>query len=308
MKRRLGLLVVVVAVVLLGATAVGATPTSGQTGLVAQQSAVDADDVRITVTVAEDGTAEWELAFRSVLDSDDREAAFEDLQADIAADPEAYTDPFADRIRRTVATAENETNREMAVGTFSVETTTQSLGREYGIVTYRFTWENFAATSGDELRVGDAIDGFFLDEQTRLRVGWPDGYTADSVTPAADETPENAVVWDGATTDFVAGEPRVVLTPGGSGLTPIMMIGVIIVILPCGCRRAGSTSDSRPTATARRRGPPQTKLPPMTTPIRSPRIHRATTLRRQQPRPMRSQSSSATKSRCSNCSTNTADE
>lgn len=234
MKRRLGLLVVVVAVVLLGATAVGATPTSGQTGLVAQQSAVDADDVRITVTVAEDGTAEWELAFRSVLDSDDREAAFEDLQADIAADPEAYTDPFADRIRRTVATAENETNREMAVGTFSVETTTQSLGREYGIVTYRFTWENFAATSGDELRVGDAIDGFFLDEQTRLRVGWPDGYTADSVTPAADETPENAVVWDGATTDFVAGEPRVVLTPGGSGLTPIMMIGVIIVILLAG--------------------------------------------------------------------------
>jgi len=234
MKRRLGLIAVMVAAVLLGATAVGTTPASGQTGFVAQQTAVDADDVRITVTLAEDGTAEWELAFRSVLETDDEQAAFDSLQADIADDPTAYADPFAERIRRTVATAENETTREMAAENVSVDTERQSLGREYGIVTYRFTWENFAATSDDELRVGDAIDGFFLDDQTRLRIQWPDGYTTDSVTPTPDETPENAVVWDGGRTDFVTGEPRIVLTPEGGGLTPAMLIGVIIVILLAG--------------------------------------------------------------------------
>ena len=234
MKRRLGLITVVVAAVLLGATAVGTTPASGQTGFVAQQTAVDADDVRITVTLAEDGTAEWELAFRSVLETDDEQAAFDSLQADIADDPAAYADPFAERIRRTVATAENETTREMAAENVSVDTDRQSLGREYGIVTYRFTWEGFAATSGDELRVGDAIDGFFLDDQTRLRIQWPDGYTTDSVTPTPDETPENAVVWDGGRTDFVTGEPRVVITPSESGLTPAMLIGVIIVIMLAG--------------------------------------------------------------------------
>ena len=234
MEGRLGLAVVVCAAVLLGVTTLAAPPTTGQTGIVAQQSSVNADDVRITVTVAEDGTAEWELAFRRVLTDDDETAAFESLQADIDADPTAYADPFAERIRRTVARAENETTREMAVETVSVDTERQSLGREYGIVTYRFTWENFAATSDDDLRVGDAIDGFFLDDQTRLRVQWPDGYTAGSVTPAADESPANAVVWDGEETDFVTGDPRIVLTPEGGGLTPAMLIGVIVVILLAG--------------------------------------------------------------------------
>ena len=234
MHPRIGLGVLAVIVVVLAAATAGVTPAAGQTGLIAQQTAVEADDVRITVSLAEDGSAEWELAFRSVLETDDEEAAFESLQSDIADDPAAYTDPFAERIRRTVATAENTTNREMAADSFSVDTETQSLGREYGIVTYRFTWENFATTTDDELRAGDAIDGFFLDDQTRLRIGWPDDYTADSVSPAADERPDNAAVWDGDSTDFVTGEPRIVVAAGGSGLTPGMLIGIIIVILLAG--------------------------------------------------------------------------
>lgn len=254
MKPRTGLFVVLLAATLVGATTVAATPVSGQTDLIAQQSAVDADDVRITVTLAEDGTAEWELAFRSVLDTDAEQTAFESLQADIADDPSAYSDPFAERIRRTVATAENTTDREMAAESFSVDTETQSLGREYGIVTYHFTWENFATTTDDGLRAGDAIDGFFLDDQTRLRMQWPDDYTVDSVTPAADETPDNAVVWDGESTDFVTGEPRIVVAAGGSGLTPGMLIGIIIVILLAGVggwfyqRRPTDTDDDPPTA------------------------------------------------------------
>jgi hypothetical protein len=243
--------------VLLGAATIAAVPASGQIDGVAQQTGVDADDVRITVSLAEDGTAEWELAFRRVLETDEEEAAFESLQADIADDPASYTNPFAERIRRTVATAENTTDREMAAENFSVDTETQSLGREYGIVTYRFTWASFAATNDDdELRAGDAIDGFFLDDQTRLRVQWPDGYTADSVTPAADETPDNAVVWDGDSTDFVTGEPRIVVAESGSGLTPGMLIGVIIVILLAGVggwfyqRPPTATDSASPAATA----------------------------------------------------------
>ena len=220
--------------VLLGTATIAAAPAAGQTGFVAQQTAVDADDVRITVTLAEDGTAEWELAFRRTLATGDEETAFESLQADITDDPAAYSGPFAERIRRTVATAENTTDREMAAENVSVDTETQSLGREYGIVTYRFTWTNFATTTADELRAGDAIDGFFLDDQTRLRMQWPDDYTTDSVTPAADETPDNAVVWDGDSTDFVTGEPRIVVAASGGGLTPGMLIGVIIIILLAG--------------------------------------------------------------------------
>jgi len=219
MEGRLGLAVVVCAAVLLGVTTLAAPPATGQTGIVAQQSSVNADDVRITVTVAEDGTAEWELAFRRVLTDDDETAAFESLQADIDADPTAYADPFAERIRRTVARAENETTREMAVETVSVDTERQSLGREYGIVTYRFTWENFAATSDDELRVGDAIEGLFLDERTRLVIEWPDTYATADVSPLPDERRDDAAVWRGAKTSFVSGEPSVVLRPASTVTT-----------------------------------------------------------------------------------------
>ena len=256
MELRTGLVVGCFFAVLLGTATIAAAPAAGQTGFVAQQTAVDADDVRITVTLAEDGTAEWELAFRRTLETDDEETAFESLQADIADDPAAYSDPFAERIRRTVATAENTTDREMAAENVSVDTETQSLGREYGIVTYRFTWTNFATTTADELRAGDAIDGFFLDDQTRLRMQWPDDYTADSVTPAADETPDNAVVWDGDSTDFVTGEPRIVVAASGGGLTPGMLIGVIIIILLAGVggwfyQRQPTAADSvSPAATA----------------------------------------------------------
>ncbi|TQQ83643.1 hypothetical protein EGH24_02295 [Halonotius terrestris] len=255
MELRTGLLVALLATTLIGATTVAA-PAAGQTGFVAQQTAVDADDVRITISVTEDGTAEWELAFRRVLDTDDEEAAFESLQADIADDPAAYTDPFAERIRRSVADAENATGREMAAEEFSVDTETQSLGREYGIVTYSFTWQNFAQTADGELRVGDAIDGFFLDDQTRLRVQWPADYTAQSVTPDPDETPDNAVVWDGESTDFVGGEPRVVIAPGG-GLSLGLIGGVIGLLLLAGVggwyyrqRNDGSDGDGDTAAAA----------------------------------------------------------
>jgi len=254
MEPRTGLCVVLLVAAAVGAATIGATPVGGQTGVIAQQGAVDADDVRITVTLAEDGTAEWRLAFRSALANDDEQAAFDSLQADIDDDPAAYTEPFAERVRRTVATAENTTDREMAASNFSVDTETQSLGREYGIVTYRFTWDNFATTGDETLRAGDAIDGFFLDDQTRLRMQWPDGYTVESASPAADETPDNAVVWDGETTDFVTDEPRVVVAASGSGLTPGMLIGIIIVILLAGVggwfyqRRPSDTDDPPTTA------------------------------------------------------------
>ena len=255
MQSRIGLCVLLLLATVVCVAPVATTPASGQTGLVAQQTAVNADDVRITVTLDENGTAEWDLAFRRVLATDGEQAAFDSLRNDIAANPTAYTDPFAERIRRTVATAENTTSRSMAAKAFSIDTETQSLGREYGIVTYRFTWTNFAAMTDGELRAGDAIDGFFLDDQTRLRVQWPDSYRIDSAAPDADETPDNAVVWDGDKTDFVTGEPRIVVITGGGGLTPGMVIGVIIVILLAGVggwfyqRRPGG-SDNQPAAAA----------------------------------------------------------
>ncbi len=236
MQTRAGLVVVLTLALLAPAATVAADPGSGQSGgiadadVIAQPAGVEADSVRITVRLRENGTAEWTLGFRSLLDSENRTAAFESLQSDIDDDPDAYTAPFADRIRNTVAVAENETDREMAADGFSIETTKQSLGREYGIVTYRFRWVGFANVTGDTLRAGDAIDGFYLADGTKLRIEWPSEYSRQSVAPESDETHENAVAWVGGQTDFVSGQPRVAVAPGGPGLGLIGGIAAAVLL------------------------------------------------------------------------------
>jgi len=58
-----------------------------------------------------------------------------------------------------------------------------SRSREYGVVRYTFRWDGFAAVDGDELRAGDAVEGIYLDDGTRLLLEWPDGYERTSVAP-----------------------------------------------------------------------------------------------------------------------------
>ncbi|ESS09214.1 MAG: hypothetical protein A07HN63_01003 [uncultured archaeon A07HN63] len=261
MQTRTGLVVVLMLALLAPAAPLAADPVSGQSGaiaqpgVIAQPAGVEADSVRITVRLRENGSAAWTVAFRTVLDSENRTAAFDSLQSDIDATPDAYTAPFADRIRNTVAVAENETDREMAADGFSIDTTKQSLARDYGIVTYRFSWAGFANVTGDTLRAGDAIDGFYLADGTKLRIEWPSEYTRQSVAPDPDETHENAVAWVGGQTDFVSGQPRVAVAPGGPGLGLVGGIVVALLVLVAGwfvTRQRGDDGAAvvTPTATA----------------------------------------------------------
>jgi len=200
-----------------------------------QQDAVAADEIRITVALYEDGSATWSLGFWRVLDDDDSRAAFDSLRSDIESDPENYTTEFADRIERTVDAASNATGREMAVDNVTVTTDRQSLAREYGVVRYRFEWAGFAAVDGEDLYAGDAVDRLYLDDNTRLLMGWPEGYDIQSVTPAPDDRRETAVLWRGSNTEFISGEPRVVVTPAGLGAGTLAgILGLIAVLTGTG--------------------------------------------------------------------------
>jgi len=210
MGRSAGTLVVVfVAVALLVPTATGAG-----FGSLGQQS-VDADVVVMTADVGPDGAADWTVAYRIRLDDDNATQAFEDLRADIQANPAAYTDRFESRMQRTAGAAENATGREMAIEDVTVSAREDTFGQTYGVITYRFQWTNFAGVSGDRLEIGDALSGLFLDSETSLTVRWPAGYQADSVAPQADERKNDSVTWRGQQT-FGESEPRVVVTSGDS--------------------------------------------------------------------------------------------
>ncbi|MBZ6495285.1 helix-turn-helix transcriptional regulator [Natrinema longum] len=237
MNGRAGLTAVVVAVLLLGTGPVGTATGATATGqpqpnpFALQQDQLDADEVRMDVAVQPNGSAEWTLEFWVQLDDDESETSFESLRADIRDDPGNYTGTFADRMNETVATASDATGREMSATEYSVDTERQSFAREYGVVRYTFRWHGFAALEGEELRAGDAIEGIYLDDGTRLLIEWPEEYERASVTPDPDDERDHAVIWRGGETDFVSSEPRVVVTAAGSGPnTAAIAVAAIVAV------------------------------------------------------------------------------
>ena len=197
------------------------------------QSEVDPDVVVMRVTLAPDGTARWAVAYRTRLDDENTTAAFESVQSDVEDNASAFTDRFAAGMRRAVRSAENATGREMALRNVTVTATKEQLGQEYGVLTYRFTWTNFAAVEGDRIRAGDALSGLFLDSETSLVVAWPEGYAVERVTPRPTENRTNEAVWRGQL-DFGPEQPRVVLAPGGGsgggGAGPLVAGAVLAVL------------------------------------------------------------------------------
>ena len=182
-------------------------------GILAQEE-IEADRIVMIADIRDDGSAQWRVEYRLELDDEQEEQAFEDLQDDIEADPAAYLDPFVDRMERTVANAEESTGREMTASNFDIRTDrSPQPDTEFGIVTFQFEWDGFAAVEddGETIRAGDAIDRLFLEEGVNLQIGWPQAFSPVEVDPEpAIEEPQR-VVWRGEL-DFDDGQPRVVLT------------------------------------------------------------------------------------------------
>lgn len=189
--------------------------SAAHSGSALAQQDIDPDDVLMSVTVEETGDAVWEIEYRTRLETDDDKQAFEELRSDVQADPGPYAERFHDRMNGTANAAENATGREMRITEMTVSAENRSLPQEYGVLTYRFRWSNFAAVDGNQLIVGDAIDGLFFDEQTALLVSWPGEYELLEASPEPTETRENTVVYNGPT-DFAGGEPRLELASSGT--------------------------------------------------------------------------------------------
>ncbi|WP_136717114.1 helix-turn-helix transcriptional regulator [Halorientalis salina] len=223
-----------------GATAETPTHRSGALpdDITGTQTAVDPDRVLLRADVRADGTADWTIEYRVLLDDRNTTDAFESVAADIRNDSAPFTARFTDRMGGTVGTAANATGREMALRNVSVETERQNLGQSYGIVRYRFTWEGFATANETHVEAGDALAGFYLDGESQLRIDWPEEYRAVSVSPNASERLDRGVVWEGRR-DFGSEGPRVVATSEsatdtGSTIAGTTLAGVAVVALVLG--------------------------------------------------------------------------
>jgi len=180
-----------------------------------------------TITIAEDGSAQWKIEYRTPLLTDEDLASFENYSRDLNS---ISLPELRDLMQRSVTQASLGTSREMAVNGFTGNALVQtSPAGKYGVITYTFDWTNFAE-SGDGLSVGDAfVGGMYLARGNTLIIKYPQGYTVTSVSPVPDQTGDG-LTWYGLRS-FGPGQPSVILKGASFPLLPIICGGLVLVII-----------------------------------------------------------------------------
>jgi hypothetical protein len=189
----------------------------------------------VHIEVFADGSATWVVQQRTVLLTEDDEAAFYQYLSMTSVDQ------ISDHFHSIVDQASLVTGRSMRLENLEVNAnvSTKSLGKE-GIIQYQFDWMGFAGQTGDDgINIGDALSGEMdLSRDDELTIVYPNECSVVSVYPLLDSTQasEKALTWFGPR-NFGAGEPHVLLEKKNSSWTdaitgniPILAIVAVAVL------------------------------------------------------------------------------
>jgi uncharacterized membrane protein len=216
MKPAIRYPILVLAVLLLGsASAMAETPAYTTT---------------YTITVQEDGSALWQIEYRTLLATDSDLAAFNNYTREL---PSVYLPQVQDLMQRSAAQASVAASRQMAVSnvTGNAVVQTSPTGR-YGVVVYSFTWSGFAKPDGT-LAIGDAFaGGLYLAKDNTLILRYPYSWSVSRAEPAPDDQ-RDGLVWYGLRT-FGPGEPRVTIEKPTFPLVTVIVILLIVSLLGAG--------------------------------------------------------------------------
>jgi len=179
--------------------------------------------VTYTINIKEDGTAFWNVEYRTLLSTKDDFNSFENYSQQLKS---VYLNEFKDLMQRSASEAAAATSRSMAAGDFSGNAVVQSTPTgTYGVVHYSFRWTNFAKIDS-KINIGDAfVGGLYLSKDNTLIIQYPSGYTIEQVTPQPDQNREG-LIWYGLRS-FGAGEPRIVLAKTSFPWITLLIIPVI---------------------------------------------------------------------------------
>ena len=186
--------------------------------------------ITYTITLKEDGTADWHVEYRTLLAADEDVRAIDSYTKNVSF---TYLPQFQDLMQRSAAQAAAATSRPMEITDFAGDTVIQTTptGR-YGVVYYSFSWKNFAKT-GTNLAIGDAFaGGMYLAKDNTLVIRYPSGYTVRVAEPVPDQV-RDGLIWYGQRS-FGAGEPRLVVEKPGFPWLPVLIGGVLILIVIAG--------------------------------------------------------------------------
>lgn len=193
------------------------------------QAASDTDySTTYTIAVTGDGTALWKIEYRTPLLTEADMTAFENYSSGMNS---VYLPELEDLMQHSVAQAALGTSREMTTKDFTGNALVQTspTGR-FGVVTYTFSWTNFAGVNGEELTIGDAfVGGMYLARDTTLIIRYPTGFAITSVTPAPDRTGSDGLTWYGLRS-LGPGQPSVTLNRSSFPILPCIGVGLLILI------------------------------------------------------------------------------
>jgi uncharacterized membrane protein len=186
--------------------------------------------ITYTITLKEDGTANWHVEYRTLLASDEDVRVFDSYTKNVSF---IYLPQFRDLMQRSAAQAAAATSRPMEITDFAGDAVIQTTptGR-YGVVYYSFSWKNFAKT-GTDLAIGDAFaGGLYLAKDNTLVIRYPSGYLISDAEPAPDQV-RDGLIWYGQRS-FGAGEPRLAIEKPGFPWLPVLLGGVLVLIVIAG--------------------------------------------------------------------------
>jgi len=199
-----------------------------------------------TIVIKENGTAVWNVEYRTLLTTKEDFNSFENYSKQLKS---VYIPEFMELMQRSASEAASATSRDMDARDFTGNTSIQSTPTgKYGIVIFTFTWTNFASL--DPLNIGDVFaGGLYLSKDNTLIIKYPSGFTVVEVTPMPDQS-RDELIWYGLRS-FGAGEPRITLSKTAfSWGSAVMVIAVIAVIVSAGSyfigRRKEETTDLQP--------------------------------------------------------------
>ncbi|VVB84634.1 Uncharacterised protein [uncultured archaeon] len=167
--------------------------------------------ITYTIDVKEDGTATWNVEYRTLLSTKEDFNSFNNYTRQLQS---ANLDDFKALMQKSVSEAAAATSRGMIARDFTADAAVQSTpSGAYGVVHYSFQWTNFAKINSN-MNIGDVfIGGLYLSKDDTLIIQYPQTYMVEQVTPQPDQIREG-LIWYGLRS-FGAGEPRLVLVKTG---------------------------------------------------------------------------------------------
>ncbi len=190
-------------------------------------AAPDNYKVIYTIDVKENGSAVWNVEYRTLLSTQDELYSFENYTSQLNS---KYLVEFKELMERSAQEASNGTSRKMDATDFKGEATIQSTPTgKFGVVHYIFTWNNFTRID-QNISIGDAfVGGLYLSNDNTLIIQYPRDYTVEEVIPQPDQS-RDELVWYGLRS-FGKGEPRIVLAKTSfPWITTVAAVTVILLI------------------------------------------------------------------------------